>query len=81
MSKYVFAAALCLLFVMFALGAVLDPVAQDLRPKITGTVALAAAAANLGYQTKPEFSSGLRRTSIALIGASVVLIPLLWFVR
>jgi len=80
-SKYVFAALVCALFVLLALGAVLDPVAQDLRPKITGTIALVAAATNLGYQTKAEFSTGLRRTSAALILASVVLVPLLWLVR
>ena len=81
MSRYVFAAVLCALFVHFALGAVLDPAAQDLRPKITGTIGLVAVAANLGYQTKAEFSTGLRRTSAVLITASVVLIPLLWLVR
>ena len=81
MSKYVFAAAVCGLFALLALGAVLDPISQDLRPKITGTIALVAAAANLGYQTKTEFSARLKNVSAALILASIVLIPLLWTVR
>lgn len=81
MSKYVFAAVVCALFVLLALGAVLDPAPQDLRPKITGTIALVAAAANLGYQTKIDFGTGLKLLSAALILASIVLVPLLWLVR
>jgi hypothetical protein len=70
-----------MLFVLLGLGAVLDPAPQELRPKVTGTIALVFAAANLQYQTKADFGSGLKRTSAVLVLASIVLIPLLWLVR
>jgi len=69
------------IFLLLALGAVLDPEPQPLWPKLTGSAALIAAGLKQATGLSEARSIAVRLFTGVLLVADVVLIGLLWTVR
>lgn len=70
-----------LIFIGLALGAVLDPIPQDIWPKITGSLALAGVGAMQARHTTREHDAKQRGFTLACVLADLTLIVLIWTVR
>ncbi len=69
------------IFLLLAVGAVLDPEPQSLVPKLTGSLALLVAGAKQSPGVQAHRPMKERVFTVVFLVADVVLIALLWLVR
>jgi hypothetical protein len=70
-----------LIFIGLALGAVLDPMPQDITPKITGSAALIGAGAMLWRHTTKAHNAKQRAFTGGCLVIDALLVILIWTVR
>lgn len=69
------------IFLLLAIGAVLDPEPQSLWPKLTGSAALLVAGIKQAPGLNPTYGRTVRAFTAVLLLADVVLIALIWTIR